>query len=164
MSRHVDDTRPYTDEEKEYLRTRANGESLITINDRRFAHLSEQEKAVLTGRALGDDAKEAKIEAELARQEAEAEANAYHPDDVAQVQNLTIKQLRERLETEGQRTTVTSEDKDPDDDDEDPFTEKEVLAYRLLNFLDRKRKVLSGELTADDEEEDDEEEDNTDGE
>lgn len=148
MSVRVDDTRPYTEEEKEYLLTRASGEDLIKINDRKFAHLSKKEKAELQKQAQKDEEGEAKIQAELQRQQEEAESDSYHPDDIAQVNGLTIKDLRQRLEKEGLRTTVTAEDKDPSDpddpdgdDDQDPFTEKEVLAYRLLNFLDERRKA-----------------------
>lgn len=154
MSVRADSTRPYTDEEKEQLLTRPSGEALIAINERQFAHLSKKEKAALVGRALEDDEKDAHIKAVLEEQDQEDEAESYHPDDVAQVQALTIKELRQRLDKEGQRTTVTAEDKESDDDDGDPFTEKEVLSYRLLNHLDEKRKAAQPPEPFDEEDDD----------
>lgn len=142
MSRVVDDTRPYTDEEKEWLLTRANGAELIKVNERRFSHLSSKQKEALSNRVLEDEKKEQEIQSEIQKQIKEEEENSYHPEDVAAVQPLTIAQLRERLEKEGLKSSVSEKDKKDPDDPDDPFTEKEVLAYRLLDHLDKKRQIL----------------------
>ena len=143
MSKVIDDSRPYTDEEKEWLLTRADGEELIKINDRRFSHPSDAQKKKLSERVLSDAQKEAQIQAAIAEQQKQDEEDSYHEDDIAAVQPLTIAQLRERLEKEGVRATVTEKDKLDPNDPSDPFTEKEVLAYRLLNHLDKKREALA---------------------
>ena len=141
MSRFIDPNRPYTDEEKEWLLSRADGEFLIRENDRRFAHLSEKDKKAATKQAEADAQGEAEIQKAIEEQQRQEEADSYHPDDVAAVQPLTIAQLRQALEKYGQRTNVKEEDKKNPDDPDDAFTEKEVLAYRLLDFLDERRKL-----------------------
>ncbi|QNJ55325.1 hypothetical protein SEA_LITTLEFELLA_14 [Gordonia phage LittleFella] len=141
MSRFIDPNRPYTDEEKEWLLTRAEGEFLILENDRRFAHLSKKDKAEATEQAEKDAQGEATIQKAIQEQLKAEEEDSYHPDDVAAVQPLTIAQLRQALEKHGQRTNVTEADKKDPEDPDDPFTEKEVLAYRLLNYLDEQRKL-----------------------
>ena len=142
MSRRIDPDRPYTDEEKAYLLTRANGASLIAVNERRFAHLSKTEQAELTKQAQEDAEKELMIEQQIQKELEEEESDSYHPDDIAVVEPLTIAQLRAKLEEEGLRTTVTKKDTEAEDD---PMTEKEVLAYRLLNRLDEKRNAARPE-------------------
>lgn len=138
MARIVDDSRPYTDEEKAFLLTRSGGDSLIAINDRQFAHLSEEKRAVLQGRSIESEKKEAAIQEKLEAQAKADSEDSYHDDDIAKVEPMTIAQLQQALEEEGLSPDVTKADKQGEEGD-DPLTEKQVLAYRLLNRLDEKR-------------------------
>lgn len=142
MSRRIDDSRPYTDEEKEYLLTRSGGEAKIAINERRFAHLSDEQKKALTGRVDADNASDQAEEDEFNRQQEADEEEGYHPDDVEKVAPMKTAELREALEAEGLSSKVSAADKKDEGSDED-LTEKEVLAYRLLNRLDEKRNAAS---------------------
>ncbi len=143
MSRRIEESHPFSKEDREYLLSRAGGLEKIDENDRRFAHLNEEQKESLSQRGKDDEAKEAEIRERLEKQAEKDEEESYHPDDVAEVNGLTISKLRQRLEAEGLRSTVTAEDKRDPDDPEDALTEKEVLTYRLLNYLDDRRKKLS---------------------
>lgn len=141
MSRTIDHDHPYTESEKEYLLTLATGEDLIRVNDRKFAHLDSKARAELQGRFAEDSEKERKIDEAIQKQIEQEEADSYHPDDIAVVEPLTIAKLREALEKEGLRNNVTKDDLIDPSDEENPFTEKEALAYRLLEHLDKKRKA-----------------------
>lgn len=142
MSRVVDDSRPYTEEEKAYLLTISGGEDRIALNDRRFADYSKKERENLRDRSIEDEKKEAEIQKRLEEEQKKAEEDSYHPDDVAAVDPLTIAELRKRLEDEGLNAKVTKKDLGEQGEDGDPLTEKSVLAYRLLNHLDEKRQEL----------------------
>lgn len=139
MSRRVDPDRPYTEEEKDFLRTRANGINLIAVNERRFAHLSEDQKEALTGRANDDAEKERRLQEEF-EEEMDDEEESYHPHDIEKVSVMKIAELRTALEEEGLSASVSKKEMDSE---EGHFTEKEVLAYRLLNRLDEKRNAAN---------------------
>lgn len=140
MSRFIDPDRPYTEEEKQYLLSRSSGPALIAVNERKFAHLDEERRKALTNRVDEDAEKERQIEEEIDRQMAEEEEDSYHQDDIDAVAPLNIAQLRAKLEAEGLSSKVSEKDKKGEGD---PLTEKEVLAYRLLNRLDEKRAAAS---------------------
>ena len=142
MSRRIDPDRPYTEADRKWLRTRANGEFLIAVNERKFAHLNDEEKTALTGRADEDAKKEQEIEDAIDRQMQDEEDDSYHPDDVEKVSSMKIAELRAALEEEGLSPEVSSKDK-KGDGTADPLTEKEVLFYRLLNRLDDKRQAAT---------------------
>lgn len=141
MSRQIDHTRPYTDEEKAYLLTRANGEDLIKINDRRFAGVDDSQREALRLQAERDDAND-DAERRAALQEYEDDPDAYHPDDIETVENMTTKQIREVLAKVGLRSAVSDAEQVLKDDDgnETKLTEKQVLAYRLLDYYDAARR------------------------
>lgn len=141
MSRLIDHERPYSDDDKNYLLSRPGGEDLISVNDRKFSHLSDESRKKLLKRHESDEEKEKAIQQELEKQQKQAEEDSYHEDDVAQVQPLTIAQLRKRLEDEGLSSKVTKDDLVDPSDADNPFTEKEALAYRLLEHLDSKRRA-----------------------
>lgn len=136
MSRQVDPNRPYTDEEKEYLLTRSTGESLILINERRFAGVDEDRAEEIRRRAEADAALERR---EAAVQTQDDDPDGYHQDDLAQVVDLTIQEIRLRLEKLGLSSDVSEEDLRVEDG-EDPLDEKAVLGYRLLDHLDQVRR------------------------
>ena len=136
MSRQVDPNRPYTDEEKEYLLTRSTGESLILINERRFAGVVEDRAEEIRRRAEADAALERR---EAAVQTQDDDPDGYHQDDLAQVVDLTIQEIRLRLEKLGLSSDVSEEDLRVEDG-EDPLDEKAVLGYRLLDHLDQVRR------------------------
>lgn len=136
MSRQVDPNRPYTDEEKEYLLTRSTGESLILINERRFAGVDEDRAEEIRRRAEADAALERR---EAAVHTQDDDPDGYHQDDLAQVVDLTIQEIRLRLEKLGLSSDVSEEDLRVEDG-EDPLDEKAVLGYRLLDHLDQVRR------------------------
>lgn len=136
MGRSVDGSRPYTEEEKQWLRTRSGGEALIKINERRFAHLSDEKRDALQARVIEAAKKEAEIQRQLEEQAKADAEDSYHPEDVARIEHMTIADLQEFLENEGQNPKVSNSDK------VDGLTEKDVLVYRALNFLDDRRKSL----------------------
>ena len=113
MSKVVDLTRPITDEEREYLMTRAR-ESEVEANDRQFGHLKDAERRNLQDRAEEADAEEAAIA------EAYEEGEEFDPELVAQVAPLTVKELEARIKKLGHK---------PDGD-------KETLQIQLLEILE----------------------------
>ena len=136
MSRQVDPNRPYTDEEKEYLLTRSTGESLILINERRFAGVDEDRAEEIRRRAEADAALERR---EAAVQTQDDDPDGYHPEDLAQVVDLTIQEIRLRLEKLGLSSDVSEEDLLVGEGEE-PLDDKAVLGYRLLDHLDQVRR------------------------
>lgn len=136
MSRRIDPNRPFTEEEKAYLRTRAHGAALIEINERQFAQFSDGQRKALRDQAEADEEFERQEEAMYESED--DDDDGYHVDDVAQVQDLTLAEIRQRLAKEGLPSTVSKEDKFIPGTDE-TLTDKQVLAYRLLDFLDAKR-------------------------
>lgn len=138
MSRFIDPNRPYTDEEKEYLLTRANGEDLIIVNERRFADVTDEDREAFRERAARDDHNE-RQEQEARQAHTGDDPDDYHPDDIATVQDMTIQDIRLALEKRKIDQEVTEEDMVIPDTDE-TLTEKQVLAYRLLDSLDEARK------------------------
>lgn len=137
MSQRIDHDRPYTEEDKQYLLTRANGRTLIQINERRFGHLEEDEAEARRKQAEKDaEIEAAEAEARRKAQDADDE-DAYHPDDLNLVEQLTIAQMRDKLEKLGLPRTVSEADQNPGEGTH--FTEKQVLAYRLLDHLDAQR-------------------------
>ena len=131
MSRNIDFSRPLTEEEKDYLRTRAFGEEKIALNARQFDHLSEEEQVFRRKRAE----KDAEFESPDDDDDSE-DGDEYDPEDIAQVEGLTIGQIRERLAKEGLSDEVTDQDRAQDPEIED----KGILAFRLLDHLDALRK------------------------
>lgn len=121
MSRRIDTSVPLTEEEKEYLLTRSGGEAAIQIDERKFGHLSKAEKKRLRS-------------GQEPEQNSESE-DGYHPDDVARVEGLTLAQLRAALKKNDISFAVSEEEI------KEIGTEKEVLAVRLLNLLDDRRKA-----------------------
>lgn len=139
MSRVIDPHHPYTDEEKEYLLTRPSGESLISVNERRFADIDPDRAEQIRVRAAQDVERE-RLEAEEDAEPADNDPDSYHPEDLGLVSNMTIQDMRLRLEKEGKSSEVTEEDKEPFEDGGEPLDEKQVLGYRLLDHLDKIRK------------------------
>lgn len=133
MSRRIDTSRPFTEEEREWLLTRAYGKEKIAQNDAVFGDLSEAKKKRLQERAADDDEKEAALNPPPP----EDDEDEYHPEDLARVEQLTIKDLRLALAKAGLRDTVTKADVTVEGG---TLTEKQVLGYRLLDHLDEVRK------------------------
>lgn len=92
MSRHVDLSRPITDEEREYLRIRAREDDIIA-NDRQFGHLKDAQKRKLRGEAEDADHEEAEFQAQFDYEE----DDEFDPELVAQVAPLTVKDLKARI-------------------------------------------------------------------
>lgn len=123
MSRKIDEERPFTKEDIEYLRTRPQGAALIEINERKFGHLNKSEARKAQEQAEADDADEARRKAEAAAAAKQEEEDSFDDEDVAQVAPLSVKQLRERLTKLELETSGN----------------KEELQLRLLEHLDRQR-------------------------
>lgn len=125
MSRQIDLTRPPTEEEIKYLSTRAGGNDLLKVAERKFGDLSEEEAEELRGQSDVDDADEADRRAEAERLAQEEEDDSFDEEDVAQVAPLTVKELKERLTKVGVKFTK--------DDN------KEELQVLLLEYLEAER-------------------------
>ncbi|UVK63817.1 hypothetical protein SEA_LILYPAD_13 [Gordonia phage LilyPad] len=136
MSRAIDETRPYTKEDIEYVLTLAGGKERVERNKEKFAHLSKKEQAEAQKQAEADDAAEAELQRKQEEAEKQAEEDSYHPDDVAKVDGATIKDLRLQLQKLKLNDKVSEKDKQDPEDPENPFTEKEVLTLRLLDYYD----------------------------
>ena len=124
MSRRIDSSVPLTEEEKEYLLSRAEGAALIAIDERKFGSLSKADKRRIR---LGQEVEEDPSSKE--------EGTEYNPEDVEKVEGLTLAQLRSALKKNGIPFSVT------EGEIQEFGTEKEVLAVRLLNLLDDRRKA-----------------------
>ncbi len=147
MSRFIDVNKPLSDEEKEYLLTRAEGESIIAANERKFAHLPDDKRAKLAEQAEKDREGEEELRRRAAELDAKDEEDSYHPEDIDYVRDMTIADLRQNLEKRGLRTNVLKADMQPDSPEDDPFTEKQVLALRLLDHLDELRDAAKQDLS-----------------
>jgi hypothetical protein len=123
MSRNFDQNRPFTEEEKEWLRSRSHGASEIRINDARFGHLSEDEKEELRKEFDADAEADAEEEARR-RQEEEEEFDEEDLDYVSQLKTTEVKaKIREAgFEPEG--------------------TKANELKFQLLEILDAKRRGI----------------------
>lgn len=136
MSRTVDRSRPYTDGEKEYLRTLGSaGVVAIELNDRQFADFDHEQAEAERVQAANDAADEAERQRLAAEQEQALEEDSFHPDDEARVLPLTVRELREALKKEGLDSTGDKED----------------LQFRLLEHLDAQRNGSKDEITEDEE-------------
>lgn len=125
MSRHIDLTRPPTEEELEWAKTRAEGDSILKLVERKFGHLSPEEVAAAQSQSDVDDADEVERRAEAERLAQEEEDDAFDEEDVAKVAPLTVKQLKEKL------TKVGVKFKSGED--------KEDLQVLLLEHLEAER-------------------------
>lgn len=138
MSRRINLNAPLSEADKQYLLTRANGRHLIEINERQFAGFDEKQKEKARVTAQRDEEEEAR-EAALYAEDDSDDEDGYHPEDIAQVADLTTAQLRQLLSKLGLRTTVSAKEQKIEGSD-DTLSEKEVLAYRVLDHLDEKRR------------------------
>ena len=138
MSRRINFGAPLSEDDKEYLLSRSGGEELIAMNDRQFGHLTKTEQKKVRGEAM-----KAEREDDLPPEPGVIiEDDDYHPDDIKKVEQLTEAQVRAALKKAGLSVEVTKEDQDDlKEDDEDVVIPKEVLAVRLLNYLDAARKA-----------------------
>lgn len=137
MGRQIDETRPFTEDEKDWLRTRGTaGEMLIQVNERKFKDLSQADVEAAIEQSEAEKAEEATRLAEARAAQQAAEEDSFHPEDIAEVEGLTTAQLRERLSKENKRNSVTEKDKEKFPE----MSDQEILAYRLLDYLDSKRK------------------------
>lgn len=126
MSIRIDDNRPFTEAEKEWL-TRsglASAKDRIKVNDRRFGHLSDEEKDDLRAQADSDEQKTREAIQRMIQQEEEA----FHPEDEAIVMALDMPGLRMKLENLG----LTPEGEELGD-----------LQLQLLEHLDDERRKAS---------------------
>lgn len=99
MSRHIDRNKPLSDEDKEYLATRADGNEIIRVNEALFGHLSDEEKDAVTEQGKADaDEDEA---AAKRQQELDDSIPEYDEDVLEQVAPLNVEELKLRLKDEG---------------------------------------------------------------
>ena len=129
MSKFVDLSRPITDEEREYLKSRAR-ESDIVANDRQFGGLKDAEKRKHQAQAEQDDAEENDLQREI--EEEYGSADEFDPELIAQVAPLTVKELKQRI------TKLGGE----------PEGKKDELQLQLLDLL---APPVEGEADSDEE-------------
>lgn len=130
MSRQVDLTRPITDEEREYLASRAR-EDEIVVNDRQFGHLKDAQRRKLQQQAELDDQEEQEFQAQFDYDEEEA----FDPELVAQVAPLNVKELKARIEKLGEK----------------PKGNRDDLQVQLLELLEGQGEVEDDEDTSESE-------------
>lgn len=127
MSKWVDLSRPITDEEREYLQSRAREDDIVA-NDRQFGGLKDAEKRKLRHGAESDDQEEAEFQSQFDYDDEEG----FDPELVAQVAPLTVKELKARITKLGEKPQGNREDlqvqllelleggtREPEGDDED---------------------------------------------
>ena len=127
MGRYIDLNKPLTKEDREYLMSRAQ-EGDVVVNDRRFAGLSAEEKAELSGEVDQDKA-DYESDREAFERQVEEENDTEFDDDILDyVSALNYNEVRQalaKLELDSKGT-------------------KEEVYSRLLNHLqdeaDAKRK------------------------
>lgn len=117
----IDLSRPLTEEEAEWLLTRAGGEELVAVNKRQFQDLSKAEKAKIRDQSEKDEKDEKQEEKEA--KEAEQDEDNFHPEDIAQVLPLSVRELREFARHNGL----------------DDSGSKEDLQITALEYLEKKR-------------------------
>ncbi|QXO13672.1 hypothetical protein SEA_DUMPTRUCK_15 [Gordonia phage DumpTruck] len=122
MSRYIDDNKPYTEEEIEYLRTRPDGEFRIQLNEARFGELSDDEKAEVSDQKDSDDQHDADEDAEFEQAQADAELE-FDDDVIAKVEPLSYNELRQAAKKH----------------DLDASGTKEELQDRLLEFYQEQK-------------------------
>ncbi len=93
MSRNIDPNRPYTDEEKDWLRTRAAGEGLIQLNERRFADVPEEEKEAIREEFDAD----AELDAEAEAQRKQEEEEEFDEEDIQYVSQMKTHEVKAKL-------------------------------------------------------------------
>lgn len=122
MSRYIDDNKPFTEEEIEYLRTRPDGEFRISLNEARFGELSDDEKAEVSDQKDSDDQHDADEDAEFEQAQADAELE-FDDDVIAKVEPLSYNELRQAAKKH----------------DLDASGTKEELQDRLLEFYQEQK-------------------------
>lgn len=125
MSRQIDLTRPPTEEELEYLSTRAGGDDLLKVAERKFGGLSEEEREELRAENEADHQDDAERLAAAQQQAQEEEDDAFDEEDVAKVAPLTVPELKEKLKKVGVK--YSKEDN------------KDDLQVLLLEYLEAER-------------------------
>lgn len=88
----IDHNRPYTQEEKDWLLTRAGGRAQVDVNERQFSDLSDSERSAFQAQAQSDSDEEAARRAQL--MELENDDDNFDPEDVAKVAPLSTAELR----------------------------------------------------------------------
>lgn len=125
MSRQIDLTRPPTEEEVEYLATRAGGADLLKVAERKFGDLTPEEAEEIRKESEADSADEAARRAAAVQQAQEEEDDAFDPIDVEKVAPLTVSELKEKLKKVGVKYTKADQ--------------KEDLQVLLLEHLEAER-------------------------
>ena len=120
MGRRIDLSRPLSDEDKAYLRSRARGYQ-VDLNEKLFAHLGEDGRQALREEMEAGDAEEERANAELIAQlEEEGE---FDEDLILQVSRYDVNLLRQKLKDLGEEDSLQ------------PGQSKRELQELLLNRL-----------------------------
>lgn len=108
MSKHgkIVLTRPLTDEEKEWLLTRAGGQDTIDANERAFGGLSEEQREALRSEADADSEEEQRRQAEFNA----GDEDGFSQELLAQVMPLSVAELKAWLKKNGIEQDGTVED------------------------------------------------------
>lgn len=96
MGRYIDLNKPLTKEDREYLMSRAQ-EGDVVVNDRRFAGLSAEEKAELSGEVDQDKADYESDREAFERQVEEENDTEFDEDILDRVSALNYNEVRQAL-------------------------------------------------------------------
>ncbi|UVT31713.1 hypothetical protein SEA_PATOS_17 [Gordonia phage Patos] len=124
MSRFIDDNKPFTEEDIEYLQTRSDGEYRISLNQARFGDLSDEEKSEVASQKDADDEFDAQEDAEIEQAIADSELE-FDDDVIAKVEPLSYNELRQAAKKH----------------DLDASGTKEELQDRLLEFYQEQKEA-----------------------
>ncbi|WNM65958.1 hypothetical protein SEA_BIRTHDAYBOY_17 [Gordonia phage BirthdayBoy] len=124
MSRFIDDNKPFTEEDIEYLQTRPDGEYRISLNQARFGDLSDEEKSEVASQKDADDEFDAQEDAEIEQAIADSELE-FDDDVIAKVEPLSYNELRQAAKKH----------------DLDASGTKEELQDRLLEFYQEQKEA-----------------------
>ncbi|UJQ86344.1 ssDNA binding protein [Gordonia phage Wojtek] len=124
MSRFIDDNKPFTEEDIEYLQTRPDGEYRISLNQARFGDLSDEEKSEVASQKDADDEHDAQEAAEYEQAIADSELE-FDDDVIAKVEPLSYNELRQAAKKH----------------DLDAGGTKEELQDRLLEFYQEQKEA-----------------------
>ncbi|UVF61539.1 DNA binding protein [Gordonia phage Genamy16] len=124
MSRFIDDNKPFTEEDIEYLKTRPDGEYRISLNQARFGDLSDEEKSEVASQKDADDEYDAQEAAEYEQAIADSELE-FDDDVIAKVEPLSYNELRQAAKKH----------------DLDAGGTKEELQDRLLEFYQEQKEA-----------------------
>lgn len=131
MGRHIDLSRPLSDEDREYLMSRSR-EGEVIVNDRQFGGLSDDERTEVQEEFDKNETKDQEERKRFQDAIEDENANSYPWELVDKVEPLTLNQLRSALK---KRDLSVEGNKDE-------------LRVRLITFLEEQLAAAEAEKAA----------------